>query len=83
MEKLDKSDHWVMYNPGCHQSINTWFSFTQYNKPYTMFVPNFKILGPEVPEKSLAEKGLHIYKHTNIFNPCPAEPGYILPVQTV
>ena len=83
MEKLDKSDHWVMYTPGRHQSSNTWFSFTQYNKPYTLFVQNFKILGPVVPEKSLAEKSLHIHNHTNIFNPYPAEPGYILPVQTV
>ena len=27
--------------------------FTQYNLSYLMFVPNFKILGQVVPEKSL------------------------------
>ena len=29
-----------------------WFSFTQYNKSYPTFVPNFKIIGAVVPEKS-------------------------------
>ena len=32
-----------------------WFSFTQYNKSYPTFVPNFKILGTVVPEKFLTQ----------------------------
>ena len=34
--------------------------YTQYNLSYLMFVPNFKILGQVVPEKSLTKK-IHIY----------------------
>ena len=30
-------------------------SFTQYNKSYPTFVPNFKILDKVVPEKSLTQ----------------------------
>ena len=32
-----------------------WFSFTQYNKSYPTFVPNVKILGEVVAEKSLTQ----------------------------
>ena len=35
---------------------NMWLIFyTQYNLSYLMFVPNFKILGQVVPEKSLTK----------------------------
>ena len=40
-----------------------WFFNTQYNLSLPSFVPNFKILGQVVPEKSLTEK--KVYKHTN------------------
>ena len=35
-------------------------SLTQYNKAYPPFVPNFKILGTVVPEKSLTQTSLCI-----------------------
>ena len=35
-----------------------WFSFTQYNRSYPTFVPNLKILGTVVPEKSLIQISL-------------------------
>ena len=31
---------------------------------YPMFVPNFKILGTVVPEKSLTKKKVYTHKHT-------------------
>ena len=34
---------------------STLILFTQYNKSYPTFVPNFKILGAAVPEKSLTQ----------------------------
>ena len=40
-----------------------------YNKSYPTFVPNFKILGAVVPEKSLTKKKslhTHTQTHTNI-----------------
>ena len=42
---------------------------TQYNKLYPTFVPNFKILGLVVPEKSLTKKKFthtHPHPQTNI-----------------
>ena len=35
---------------------------TQYNLSYLMFVPNFKILSQEVPEKSLTEKIVYTHR---------------------
>ena len=48
-------------------------SLTQY-KSYSMFVPNFKILGRVVPRKSLMEKSLHtdiqtLRKRQKLHNP--------------
>ena len=42
--------------------------FSQYNKLYPTFVPNFKILGSVVPEKSLTKKKVYTQTctHTNI-----------------
>ena len=41
---------------------NMWldFFYTQYNLSYLLFVPNLKILGQVVPEKSLTKK-FHIH----------------------
>ena len=50
--KMNKQRKW--YAPG------GWFSLTQCNKSYPTFVPNFKILGAVVPEKSLTQISLCI-----------------------
>ena len=40
---------------------NMWLNFyTQYNLSYLMFVPNIKILGKVVPEKSLTKISIFI-----------------------
>ena len=36
----------------------------QHNKLYPTFVPNFKILGSVVPEKSLMKKSIHTHTFT-------------------
>ena len=40
-------------------------SFIQYNLLLPSFVPNFKILGQVVPEKSLTEKKVYTHTHTH------------------
>ena len=47
---------------GLLSSIYGWFFNTRYNLLYQMFVPNFKILGQVVAEKSLTKK---VYTHKN------------------
>ena len=48
--KFDKWRKW--------QVETYWFSFTQYNRSYSKFVPNFKTLGALVPDKSLTQISL-------------------------
>ena len=55
--------HWVRYALASANPSTGLFLFTQYNKSYSMFVLNFKILGPVVPEKLLTEK--EVYTHTS------------------
>ena len=45
------------------------FFLTQYNLSLPSFVPNFKILGQVVPEKSLTEKSLQTHKRTEKAKP--------------
>ena len=62
MEKfIGKKVKWT--NKGTDKPYVADFFNTQYNLSYPMFVPNFKMLGTVVPEKSLTEKKFtHTYK---------------------
>ena len=47
-------------NKGSDKPYVADFFYAQYNLSYLMFVPNFKILGQVVPEKSLTKISIFI-----------------------
>ena len=51
---MRKKEKWTNKKNDMHEDVH--FSLTQYNYSYPMFVPNFKIIGAVVPEKSLTKK---------------------------
>ena len=61
---IGEKEKWT--NNGNDKQEGGWFSLTQYNKLYPIFVPNFKILGSVVPQKSLTKKKFtHKPTHTH------------------
>ena len=55
---LGEKEKWT--NKGIADDAACWFSFKQCNKSYPTFVPNYKILGTVVLEKSLTQISLCI-----------------------
>ena len=52
---IGEKEKWTNKGNDKQQHADSLF-FTQYNKSYPTFVPNFKILGAVVPEKSLTQR---------------------------
>ena len=61
---IRKKEKWT--NKGTDKHYVAGFFYTQYNLSYLMFVPNFKILGQVVLEKSLTKISIFITLESEI-----------------